>query len=178
MSKRDDPLWLGMISLFPQMFDAVRLGGVFARGLQAGHCALEVFNPRDFTTDKHRTVDDSPYGGGAGMVMMYEPLAAAWRAAKAAGPEGVRTVLMSPQGRNFVQADAVAEATHAGLILVCGRYEGIDERFVAKHVDEEWSIGDYVLSGGELPAMVMRTRLPASARNVWAIAVQNRRITS
>ena len=155
MSERSTALWLGVITLFPEMFEIARAGGVFARAVDAGRLALETFNPREFATDKHRTVDDAPYGGGAGMVMMVEPLAAAWQAAQKAAPEGVRTVLMSPQGRRFTQADAVTEAAMPGLILVCGRYEGIDERFVTRFVDEEWSIGDYVLSGGELPAMVV-----------------------
>jgi len=148
-------MWLGVITLLPEMFDAVSQDGVFGRALAAGHLQLQCFNPRDFTTDKHRTVDDRPYGGGPGMVMMVQPLLAALTGAKAHAPAHSRVVLMSPQGRRFDQQSAMQFKKDAGLIFICGRYEGIDERFVSDHVDEEWSIGDYVLSGGELPAMVV-----------------------
>ena len=148
-------MWLGVITLLPEMFDAVSQDGVFGRALAAGHLQLQCFNPRDFTTDKHRTVDDRPYGGGPGMVMMVQPLLAALTEAKAHAPAHSRVVLMSPQGRRFDQQSAMQFKKDAGLIFICGRYEGIDERFVSDHVDEEWSIGDYVLSGGELPAMVV-----------------------
>ena len=148
-------MWLGVISVLPEMFDAVSRDGVFSRALAAGHLSLSYFNPRDYTTDKHRTVDDRPYGGGPGMVMMVAPLLAALLDAKAQAPQRTRVVFMSPQGQRFDQQDAVASKGDEGIILICGRYEGIDERFVGAHVDEEWSIGDYVLSGGELPAMVV-----------------------
>ena len=160
-------MWLGVVSLLPEVIDAGRRGGVFARAIEAGTLTLEVFNPREFTTDKHRTVDDRSYGGGAGMVMMTEPLRKALVAAKQAAPAGAKVVLMSPQGTTFDQALAVKEAgqdaQQAGLILVCGRYEGLDERFVQTFIDEEWSIGDYVLSGGELPALVV---MDAIARHI------------
>ena len=148
-------MWLGVITLLPEMFDAVSQDGVFGRALAAGHLHLRCFNPRDYATDKHRTVDDRPYGGGPGMVMMVQPLLAALTEAKAQAPARSRVVLMSPQGRRFDQQLAIDSKNDAGLIFICGRYEGIDERFVSDYVDEEWSIGDYVLSGGELPAMVV-----------------------
>jgi hypothetical protein len=114
-----------------------------------------VRNPRDFATDARRTVDDRPYGGGPGMVMMAEPLAAAINAARAEQATDVRVIYLSPQGRRLDQAAVTALAARSGLILLAGRYEGVDERLLAAEVDEEWSIGDYVLSGGELPAMVL-----------------------
>lgn len=156
-------MWIGVISLLPEVINSATSGGVFSRAVARGLITLKVFNPRDFTTDKHRTVDDKPYGGGAGMVMMADPLAAALAAAKAAAPADLPVVLMSPQGQVFDQAMAVEQSQQAGLILICGRYEGIDERFVSRHVDAEWSIGDYVLSGGELPALVV---MDAIARHI------------
>ena len=148
-------MWLGVISLLPEMFDAVSNDGVFGRALASGRLTLNRYNPRDFTKDKHRTVDDRPYGGGPGMVMMVEPLRQALAAAKADAPADTKVVLMSPQGKRFDQGLALTEAAAPGLILICGRYEGIDERVIQSLVDQEWSVGDYVLSGGELPAMIM-----------------------
>ncbi len=142
-----------VVTLFPEMFRSME-AGVTGRALQGRQAQLKLWNPRDFTQDVHRTVDDRPYGGGPGMVMMVEPLKAAIEAARAEAPES-RVALLSPQGRRFDQAAARELARRPGLILVCGRYEGVDERLVACCVDEEWSIGDYVLSGGELAAMVM-----------------------
>jgi len=142
-----------VISLFPEMFDAMRFG-VAGRAIERGLVGMRHWNPRDYTVDVHRTVDDRPYGGGPGMVMMVEPLRKALQAATAASP-GSRVVYLSPQGRRFDQAAAADMASLSGLILLAGRYEGVDERLVDAYVDEEWSIGDYVLSGGELPAMVL-----------------------
>jgi len=142
-----------VISLFPGMFDAIR-EGIPGRALQQGLADLVLWNPRDYATDVHRSVDDRPYGGGPGMVMKVEPLQAAIEAAKAAVPESM-VIHLSPQGRRFDQAAAREMAQRSGMILVAGRYEGIDERLIETYVDEEWSIGDYVLSGGELPAMVL-----------------------
>ena len=156
-------MWIGVISLMPEVLAAATSGGVFSRALNSGIVTLEVFNPRDFTTDKHRTVDDKPYGGGAGMVMMNAPLLGALQAAKDAAPENTPVVLMSPQGHRFEQSLAVAQSKNSGLIMICGRYEGIDERFIRAYVDEQWSIGDYVLSGGELPALVI---MDAIARHI------------
>lgn len=143
-----------LISVMPDMFRALTEQGVCARALKRGLARLVLWNPRDFTVDVHRTVDGRPYGGGPGMVMMAEPLEAAIEAAKAAAPES-RVAYLSPQGRCFDQRAAQALAGRSGLILVAGRYEGIDERVIERCVDEEWSLGDYVLSGGELAAMVL-----------------------
>ena len=142
-----------VISLFPDMFDALRTG-VTGRAIEQGLVHMVTWNPRDYTHDVHRTVDDRPYSGGPGMVMMVEPLLAAIQAAKAAAPNS-RVVYLSPQGRRFNQAAAQQMAQTEGVIFLAGRYEGIDERLVDALVDEEWSIGDFVLSGGELPAMAM-----------------------
>jgi tRNA (guanine37-N1)-methyltransferase len=148
-------MWIGVVTLFPEMFEMALTRGVFGRAVERGAVEVVLFNPRDFTTDKHRTVDDRPYGGGPGMVMMVEPLVEAVEAARGAAPAAANVVLLSPQGERFSQAMGVAASQSDALILVCGRYEGLDERFVQQCVDEEWSIGDYVLTGGELPAMVV-----------------------
>jgi len=142
-----------VISLFPEMFDALRLG-VTGRAIERGLVEVELWNPRDYAEDDHRTVDDRPYGGGPGMVMMVGPLCQAIDAARAAAPDS-KVVYLSPQGRVLDQAAVQEMAAGPGLVLLAGRYEGIDERLIDAYVDEEWSIGDYVLSGGELPAMVL-----------------------
>ena len=142
-----------VITLFPEMFDAIRLG-VTGRAIDKGLAELVLWNPRDYTEDVHLTVDDRPYGGGPGMVMKVEPLLAAIQAAKAQNPAS-KVVYLSPQGQRFVQATALAATQTSGIILIAGRYEGIDERVIHSFVDEEWSLGDFVLSGGELPAMVV-----------------------
>ena len=142
-----------VISLFPEMFAAMRQG-VTGRAVERGQVALQLWNPRDYAEDVHRTVDDRPYGGGPGMVMMVEPLRLAIGAARAAAPDS-RVLYLSPQGRRLDQAAVRQMATEPGLVLLAGRYEGVDERLIDAYVDEEWSIGDYVLSGGELPAMVL-----------------------
>jgi tRNA (guanine37-N1)-methyltransferase len=142
-----------VITLFPEMFDAIRLG-VTGRAIDKGLAELVLWNPRDYTEDVHQTVDDRPYGGGPGMVMKVEPLLAAIQAAKAQSPAS-KVIYLSPQGQRFVQATAVAATQTSGIILIAGRYEGIDERVIHSFVDEEWSLGDFVLSGGELPAMVV-----------------------
>lgn len=147
--------WFGIISLFPEMFAPFTQQGVIGRAVKNGILAVEHFNPRDFTHDRHRTVDDRPYGGGPGMLMMVKPLTDAITAAKQAGGENSKVIYLSPQGKPLTQAGVKSLAANNKLILLCGRYEGVDERVIESHVDEEWSIGDYVLSGGELPAMVM-----------------------
>lgn len=144
-----------VVSLFPGMFSALIEYGVTGRAVERGLLRLGWNNPRDFATDNYRTVDDRPYGGGPGMVMMVEPLRAAIRAARAKVGPNSRVVYLSPQGRRLEQARVREFASGGALILVCGRYEGIDERLIELEVDEEVSIGDYVLSGGELPAMVL-----------------------
>lgn len=148
-------LWVGAVSLFPEMFGAITDHGVVARAFKKGDLEFQCWNPRDYAMDKYKTVDDRPYGGGPGMLMMVQPLQDAIQAAKAAAGEGVKTVYLSPQGRKFDQAGAEYLASHEKLIFVCGRYEGIDERVIESEIDEEWSVGDFVLSGGELPAMTM-----------------------
>jgi tRNA (guanine37-N1)-methyltransferase len=142
-----------VITLLPDLFRVLLDQGVTGRALTRGIASLHLWNPRDFTTDIHRTVDDRPYGGGPGMVMKVEPLRDAILAARAQAPES-RVAYLSPQGRVLDQAAIGEIARASGWILVAGRYEGVDERLIAAHVDEEWSIGDYVLSGGELAAMV------------------------
>ncbi|HDZ8911953.1 TPA: tRNA (guanosine(37)-N1)-methyltransferase TrmD [Aeromonas hydrophila] len=148
-------MWIGVISLFPEMFRAITEHGVTGRAVKSGLLQIECWNPRDFTHDKHRTVDDRPYGGGPGMLMMVQPLRDAIHAAKQAAGDGAKVIYLSPQGRKLTQAGVTELATNQELILVAGRYEGIDERVIQTEVDEEWSIGDYVLSGGELPAMTL-----------------------
>jgi tRNA (guanine37-N1)-methyltransferase len=143
-----------VISLFPGLFRILLEQGITGRAVERGIARVEFWNPRDYTQDPHRTVDDRPYGGGPGMVMKVEPLRAAIADARRAAP-GSRVAYLSPQGRPLDQAAMADIAERPGWILVAGRYEGIDERLVERHVDEEWSIGDYVLSGGELPAMVV-----------------------
>jgi tRNA (guanine37-N1)-methyltransferase len=144
-----------VISLFPEMVATITEYGVVGRAQRRDLITLDIENPRDHTSDVHRTVDDRPYGGGPGMVMKYEPLAGAVKAARARSPEGSPVVYLSPQGRVFNQAIAKRFATLPGLILLAGRYEGVDERLIESQVDEELSVGDFVLSGGEVPAMAV-----------------------
>ncbi|ASF15136.1 tRNA (guanosine(37)-N1)-methyltransferase TrmD [Shewanella sp. LC6] len=148
-------MWLGVITLFPDMFRAVTDFGVTGRAVKNGLLELHTWNPRDFTHDRHSTVDDRPYGGGPGMLMMVQPLRDAIHAAKAAAGEEAKVIYLSPQGRKLDQQGVTELAKSSRLILVCGRYEGIDERIIQTEVNEEWSVGDYVLSGGELPAMTL-----------------------
>ena len=143
-----------VVTLFPEPFELLARFGVTGKALQRGMVELGLWNPRDYTCDRHRTVDDRPYGGGPGMVMMVQPLRDAIRAARAASPGG-KVVYLSPQGRRLDQTAVKGWASCPGLILVAGRYEGIDQRVIDSEIDEEWSIGDYVLSGGELAAMVV-----------------------
>ena len=147
-------LQIHVVTLFPGLVEQVLRFGVTGRAAQTGLLSLRTWNPRDFAQDRHRTVDDRPYGGGPGMVMAVEPLRSAIRAAREAAG-GAPVVLMSPQGTPLTQARLNVWSRRPSLVLVAGRYEGIDERLVALEIDEECSIGDYVLSGGELPAMVV-----------------------
>ncbi len=153
-------MWIGVISLFPEMFNAITEYGVTGRAIRNGLIEFHTWNPRDFTHDRHRTVDDRPYGGGPGMLMMVQPLRDAIKAARKAAKDSlvesrVKVIYLSPQGRKLTQAGVRELATQERLIFIAGRYEGIDERIIQAEVDEEWSVGDYVLSGGELPAMTM-----------------------
>jgi tRNA (guanine37-N1)-methyltransferase len=146
---------IDVITLFPESLDELTGLGVTGRAIKDGRVELKTWNPRDFAVDRHRTVDDRPYGGGPGMVMAVEPLSSTIRAVRDEQPADVPVSLMSPQGRKLDQAGINELAGRQGLILVCGRYEGIDERTVESEIDEEWSIGDYVISGGELAAAVI-----------------------
>lgn len=181
-------MWIGLITLFPEMFAAVSDYGITGRAVSKGLVQLEFWNPRDFTHDRHRTVDDRPYGGGPGMLMKTGPLSSAIRAARSrarslphnrGGPESAqqaRVIYLTPQGRRLRQADVETLAGCDRLILLCGRYEGVDERLIESLVDEEWSLGDFVLSGGELPAMALidaMTRLQAGALGDGQSAVED-----
>lgn len=148
-------MWMGTVSLLPEMFQALH-AGVIGRAIEHNKISLNHWQIRDFAHDTHRTVDDKPFGGGPGMVLMAEPLYQAINAAKEAAPEKARVIHLTPQGTPFHHGAAKQFAQDGTpLIFICGRYEGIDERIIDACVDEEWSIGDYVLSGGELPTMVM-----------------------
>ena len=144
-----------VVTLFPEMVESVASAGVLGRAIKNDLLQLQCWNPRDYTHDRHRTVDDRPYGGGPGMLMKVQPLRDAIQDARRAAGEGVRVSYLSPQGQPLTQHAVKALAQRPGLILIAGRYEGIDERIIETEVDEEWSIGDYVLSGGELAALVM-----------------------
>jgi len=146
---------IAVITLFPEMFAAVTDYGISSRAVKEGLLQIASYNPRDFTEDRHQTVDARPYGGGPGMVMMIEPLRRAISAAREWTDENPLVVYLSPQGKVLNQVAVNGFASQQSLILIAGRYEGIDERLIQMEVDEEWSIGDYVLSGGELPAMVL-----------------------
>jgi tRNA (guanine37-N1)-methyltransferase len=142
-----------VVTLFPEMFAAVTASGIPRKALEAGLWRLQAWNPRDFTTDNYRTVDDRPYGGGPGMVMLAEPLEKALDAARVAG--GGKVIYLSPQGRKLDHAKVMELSGRQAVTLLCGRYEGVDERLVRRRVDEELSLGDFVLSGGELAAMAV-----------------------
>ncbi len=148
-----------VVSLFPEMFVALTQSGVTRRAIEQKRWGLQVWNPRDFTQDRHRTVDDRPYGGGPGMVMLAKPLEATIAAAKQRqvelGLPAPRVVFMSPQGKALTHERAMALKNEPGLVILCGRYEAVDQRLLDRCVDEEISIGDFVLSGGELPAMAL-----------------------
>ena len=164
-----------VLTLFPDLVRQAMSAGVVGRALEKGRIALNCWNPRDYTEDNYRTVDDRPYGGGPGMVFMIEPLRRALMAAREqAGVAPV--VLLSPQGRRFDQDRERQWAQLPGLIFVCGRYEGIDQRFVDAHVDEEVSIGDFVVSGGEVPALAIMdalTRLLPGVLHTDASAIED-----
>lgn len=144
-----------IVTLFPEMVNTLAEYGVVGRAVERGILALQYQDPRDYTADVHRTVDDRPYGGGPGMVMKYKPAAAAMRVARAELPAGSPVVCLSPQGAVFDQAIAKRYAELPGMIFLAGRYEGIDERLIEAEVDEELSLGDFVLSGGEIAAMAV-----------------------
>ncbi len=143
-----------VVTLFPEMFAAVSEHGITRRAREQGLWRLRLWNPRDYATDNYRTVDDRPYGGGPGMVMLAEPLEKAISAARENRP-GAQVAYLSPQGRPLTHRRVLEMAASEGAILLCGRYEGIDERLIARCVDEEISLGDFVLSGGEIAAMAL-----------------------
>ncbi len=146
---------IAVVSLFPLLLRDALTHGVLGRAMERGLLAVEFHDPRDYANDVHRTVDDRPYGGGPGMVLKVEPLRSALRSAMAALPSGSRRVYLGADGRRFEQSMAREACEWPGLILVAGRYEGVDDRFIDAEIDDEWSIGDYVLTGGELPALVV-----------------------
>lgn len=146
-------LEFGLVTLFPEMFESFSKYGVSGRAVKNGLISVKYWNPREFTHDRHRTVDDRPFGGGPGMLMKVQPLRDAIHSAKAASPKSSKVILMSPQGRKLDQEGAKELSRNERLIFICGRYEGIDERLIETEIDEEWSLGDFVLSGGELAAM-------------------------
>ncbi len=146
---------IDVVTLFPQMVETVTAYGVTGRAAARGLIEVRTWNPRDYAPDPHRTVDDRPYGGGPGMVMMVAPVRAAIQAARKSRGAAARTVYFSPQGRRLDQAAMNELAAGEGVIVVAGRYEGVDERLHQLEIDEEWSIGDYIMSGGELAAMVL-----------------------
>jgi len=169
-----------VVTLFPEMFAALTQSGVTRRAFEQGKCGLSLWNPRDFTTDNHRTVDDRPYGGGPGMVMMARPLEATITAAKqrqtALGLAAPRVVFMSPQGRPLTHERVTQLKAEPGLVILCGRYEAVDQRLLDRCVDEEISVGDFVLSGGELPAMALMDaviRLLPGVLNTEASAIED-----
>lgn len=144
-----------VITLFPEIFNAVTASGITRRALERKLWDLQCWNPRDFTEDNHRTVDDRPYGGGPGMVMLVEPLEKAIAAAKAKRGPDAKVIYFSPQGKPLTHQRVLDLAAGNGAILLCGRYEGVDERLIERCVDEEISLGDFVLSGGEIPALAL-----------------------
>tara|TARA_R110002110_G_scaffold90974_1_gene236378 strand:- start:21094 stop:21837 length:744 start_codon:yes stop_codon:yes gene_type:complete len=146
---------IAVVTLFPEMFSAVSEHGITGRAVQQGVLGFSLSNPREFTQDRHRTVDDRPFGGGPGMVMKVAPLERAIAAAREQAGARSRVIYLSPQGQRFDHRRAVSLAQESALVLVAGRYEGVDERLIESEIDEELSIGDYVLSGGELAAMVV-----------------------
>ncbi len=169
-----------VVTLFPEMFAALTQSGVTRRAHEQGKWSLSLWNPRDFTTDNHRTVDDRPYGGGPGMVMLAKPLELTIAAAKQrqvdAGLPAPRVVFMSPQGKQLTHEKVVQLKAEPGLVLLCGRYEAVDQRLLDRCVDEEISLGDFVLSGGELPAMALMdavVRLIPGVLNTDASAVED-----
>ena len=169
-----------VVTIFPEMFEAVTRHGITRRALEEGRFGFATWNPRDFVSDNHRTVDDRPYGGGPGMVMLADPLEACLDAAigrqKEKGVASPKVVLMSPQGERLDERVVRELSSEQGLVILAGRYEGIDERLIAKRVDREVSIGDFVVSGGELPAMMVMDsivrRLPGSLNDAES-AVQD-----
>lgn len=148
-------MWIGVISLFPEMFRIISNYGVIKRAISKQILNINIWNPRHYAYDRHNTVDQKPYGGGPGMLMMVKPLQEAIKKAKEVAGHDVKVIYLSPQGKQLNHSSIYKLSQNKKLILICGRYEGIDERIINLEVDEEWSIGNYILSGGEIPAMVL-----------------------
>ncbi|AOM85981.1 tRNA (guanosine(37)-N1)-methyltransferase TrmD [Acinetobacter baumannii] len=165
-------MFFAVITLFPEMFEAITAYGISGRAVKRDIVQVTCINPRDFAEGNYRRVDERPFGGGPGMVMMAEPLAKAINHAKQlasqAGCVHVPVVYMSPQGKTLNEQAVQHFVDYDGLIVLCGRYEGVDERLIQHYVDQEWSIGDYVLSGGELPAMVLLDSIIRRLPNVMS----------
>lgn len=170
-------MWIGVVSLFPEMFRAVTEHGIPSRAIAGGHLGVEIANPREYAQDRHRTVDDAPYGGGPGLVMMAEPVAMAMETLASRAPSAPHRIYLTPEGRQFDQEVADELLHHESLMLIAGHYEGVDERLRHQLCDDEISIGDYVLSGGELPAMVLidaiARRLPGVLGNAASLACES-----
>lgn len=170
-----------IITIFPKIFDSYFSESIIKRAQEGGHVSIQIDNLRDFATDKHKTVDDTPYGGGAGMVMKVEPIHRAVGSiisnSKISKPNNTRIILFSAKGRRYTQQDAVRLSKYENIIMICGRYEGIDERVLQNIADEEISIGDFVLTGGEIPAMAVVdsiTRLiPGVLGNLQSIEIES-----
>lgn len=149
-------MWIGIISLFPEMFNILKNYGIIGKAYKKKLVKIKIWNPRDFAKNKHKKVDHKPYGGGSGMIMQIEPL---YEAIKKASSEtkGIKPkiIYLSPKGERLTQNNIQKICTYKKIILVCGRYKGIDERIIISKIDEEWSIGDYIVSGGEMPAMIL-----------------------
>ncbi|CAL4322403.1 tRNA (guanosine(37)-N1)-methyltransferase TrmD [Buchnera aphidicola] len=148
-------MWIGIISIFPEMFNAILNYGITSKAIKKKIISINIWNPRNFSNYKHQKVDDRPYGGGSGMLMMFEPLKLAIAYAKLKAKKKVVVIYLSPQGEKINQKKIYKISKYNKIILICGRYLGIDERIIENEIDEEWSIGDYILTGGELAAMVI-----------------------
>ncbi len=177
MTKENRCQWFGLVSILPEMFEAISHYGITGKAVKSGLVEIHTFNPRDFATDRHLTVDDKPFGGGGGMLLMAEPVRSAIAAAVAAAPAKPRVIYLTPQGRPVKQQDILALCSTTSLVLLAGRYEGVDERVIELDVDEQLSIGDYVLTGGELPAMVLMDAmirlLPGAVGNTGSIIAES-----
>ncbi len=169
-------LKIAVVSIFPDMFNAIADFGVSGRAIKQGLVELKILTPRDFAHDRHSTVDERPYGGGPGMVMMVQPLRDAIAAAKSWAGDDAKVIYLSPQGRTLDQTGVAELASYRNMVLVAGRYEGIDERVLQTVIDEEWSVGDYVLSGGELPAMVLIDAVIRLVPVPWGMHCQQSKI--
>ncbi|QCI26059.1 tRNA (guanosine(37)-N1)-methyltransferase TrmD [Buchnera aphidicola] len=165
-------MWIGVITIFPNMFHNIINYGVIKKALQKKIISINIWNLRDFSKKKNKKIDDHPYGGGPGMVISAQPLKSAIQTAKKFSPKDTIVIYLSPQGKKVNQNIINKIAKHIGIILICGRYEGIDERIIKNYINEEWSIGDYIVSGGELPAMIIIdaiTRLVPGLLNIYSI---------